>query len=216
MVGALKLMLALHGVLHRRGEDFAIGNIVRAAAGDGADAFDGKAQVGAGAFDFDEVGGFHGGLERLHAGLHLRVIEGADIEVKILEGLGAHAGALGHAGGWPAQDAPLGLLDPPVEHRLHLARDEFHLLRRHVAHLGDVIAAAHGDVGVHLFHLRELDGGGDFELLLLRVEGELAADPPVMHLHERHGADVACGADDGDGHFIGNLKRVDEHLFPRL
>ena len=45
-------------------------------------------------------------LERLHAGLQFAVVERADIEVEILERLGAHAGQLRHRWGRPAQHHP--------------------------------------------------------------------------------------------------------------
>ena len=47
-------------------------------------------------------------FEGLHGPAHFRVIEGADVEVEILEGLGAHLGHLGHGGRWASGGRPSG------------------------------------------------------------------------------------------------------------
>ena len=51
--------VALHGVLHGAGEDFAVGNVADAFALHRADALDAEAQIGAGRSDVDGVGFLH-------------------------------------------------------------------------------------------------------------------------------------------------------------
>jgi hypothetical protein len=72
-----------------------------------------------GAFDVDAVGAVHALLQGQHGPRHFRVIHCADVEVKILERLGAHAGPLGHARAGPAQHAPARLVDAVIHHRTH-------------------------------------------------------------------------------------------------
>ena len=90
--------VAFDGVFDGGGEDLSVRDVVVAAGGEGGDAFDGEAEVGAGAGDVDLVGGFHELFEGVHGGDEGLVVEEADLEVEVLEGFGAHAGLLGHGG----------------------------------------------------------------------------------------------------------------------
>ncbi len=91
--------VAFDGCFDGASIDLAVGNIAFAEAWHDADAFDAEAQVRPRAFDVDLVGAAHQGLERLHCALHGVVVDpGADVEVVVLERLGAHPGGLGHGG----------------------------------------------------------------------------------------------------------------------
>ena len=205
--------VALHRILHRTREDLAVGDVVRAAADDGGDALDAETQIGAGTFDLDAVGAFEAFLERGHAGLHLGVIQRADAEEEILECLGAHPGLLGHGGGRPAQHAPARVANPMVEHGLENFHGQSHALAGYVAHLGDVVAAAHGDVGVHALHPGQFDFLGQFVLRFRGAEEHLAGDAALVNLHEGKSALGTNGTDEGDGHFGRNVEGVEENFF---
>ena len=187
--------MPLDAFFHRAGENLAVRNVAVAAAGHRADVFDGETEVGAGAFEMNLVGAIHERFESGHAGSHAAVVERADIEEKILEGRGAHLRLLGHCGCGPAEDDPLGLVDAPVHNRPHFSRDELHFFVRHIAHLGDVVAAAHGDVGVHLFHAGELHGGRGVETGGFGTKGDFAREAGVVGLDERNGLAGADGTD---------------------
>ena len=202
--------VALHAVAHRAGEHLAVGDVVRAPAGDDADVLDGKAQVRARPGDLDLVRAGHALLERFHAGDHPGVVERADAEVEVLEGFRTHAGLLGHGRGGPAQHAPAGFLDPVVDDRAHELHGEVHLVAGHVAHLGDVVAAADGDVGLHLLHAGEFELGHDGVLGLVGVAEHLAGDARLVDGHQRQGPGGAGGADERDGHGLGDVEAVEQ------
>ena len=105
--GRVEEDVALHGILHRAAENFAVGNVAIAAANHRADALDAEAQIGAGPFDFHAIGFVHERLQRFHARLQFPVIERADLEIEILERLRAHAGELRHGRRRPAQAPPI-------------------------------------------------------------------------------------------------------------
>ncbi len=109
-----------------------------------------------GTLDLHPVGFLHACLQRRHRARHLRVVHGADLEIEILERLGAHAGALGHARGGPAQHDPLGLADTVVQDRAQRARVKREHVGLHIGGLIDVGAPAQGDVSLHLFHAEQL------------------------------------------------------------
>ena len=46
------------------------------------------------------------------------------------------------------------------------------------------------------------------------AEGELAGDAGLMDLDEGEGAGGADGADEGDGHLLGDIKGIDRAPFP--
>ena len=163
-----------------------------------------------GPFDLDAIGLVHQRLQRLHARLELAVVERADVEVEILERLRAHAGELRHRRRRPAQHDPFRFLHPLVLHRAHFLRDQLHLLGRHIGQLGDVVAAAQADVGVHLFHARELVNRGEIELPLRRFERELARDAAALDLGERNRACFSRGADERDRHLVRHVERLDQ------
>src|ERR1044071_10455995 len=96
-------------------ENLAIRNIASAFAHFGADTFDAECQFCARPLDTNRIGPLHAPMQRQHRAGHAPIIHRTNIEIKILEGLGAHAGALSHAGSWPAQHTPAGLVDAVVE-----------------------------------------------------------------------------------------------------
>ena len=208
--------MALDAFFHRAGKHFAVGDVAVAAASHGADVFDGKSEVGAGALDVDLVGAVHQGFERGHARGHAAVVECANVEVKILERRGAHLRLLGHGGRGPAEDDPFGLVDAPVHDGPHFPGDELHFFIRHIAHLGDVVAAPHGDVGLHFFHAREFQGRGSVEPDGFRAESKLAGQACVVVLDERNRAAIARGADQSHADRIGNIEEIDENFFTGL
>ena len=213
MLGTLKVTWPSTLFFHGAGKNLAVGDVAVAAAGHGADVFNGEAEVGAGAFEVDLVGAVHERFERGHAGGHAAVVERADIEKEILERGGAHLGLLGHGGRGPAEDDPLGFVDAPIHDRPHFSGDELHFCIGHIAHLGDVVAAAHGDVGVHLFHAGELHTGGGVESIGLGAEGEFTREAGVVILDERNSFAGTDGADQRHADRVGHIEEVDEDFF---
>ena len=208
--------MALDALLHGAGKNLAVRDVAVAAAGDGADVFDRKAEVGAGTLEVNLVGAVHEFLECCHAGSHAAVVERADLEVKILERRRAHLRLLGHGGRRPAEDDPLCLVDAPVHDRTHGTGNETHFFIRHIGHFSDVVAAAHGDVGLHFFHAGEFYGAGHLELLCFGSESHFTADAGVVVLHERHSSAGAGGADECDGDVFRCIENVDQHIFAGL
>ena len=80
----------------------------------------------------------------------------------------------------------------------------------------DVVAAADGDVGVHLLHPREFMDGGQVELPLGGVERELAIDAGVLNLRERDRARFSRRANERDGHFVRHIECFDQDGFVPL
>ena len=152
--GAVEADDAVDAVAHGGGEDFAVGDVHFAVAADGGDVFDAESEVGfAGAFKADFVGSLHELFERLHGPAHFGVVERADVEIEILERLGAHLGHLGHRRMRPAEDAPAGFGDADVV--VDFFPDggfvEFLLVGGDVGKFGDVGVAAGADVALRRF-----------------------------------------------------------------
>ncbi len=103
---------------------------------------DREPQVGFRPGDMDVLRGLHALDERVEAPGEPGIIEVADVEVEVLERLGAHAGLLGHAGVGQPEHAPLRLLDPAIEVDRLLVKGvvQIHLLAGNVGHLVDVRA----------------------------------------------------------------------------
>jgi hypothetical protein len=76
-----------------------------------------------------------------------------------------------------------------------------------VGGLGDVLAAADGDVGGHVFHAGEFVPRGEIELIGGGGEGDLAGDAGLVNLDEWERAGGASGADEGDGHLRPGCQR---------
>ena len=100
----------------------------------------------------DLVGILHAFLEGGHAFGHSSVVHATGVEVECLEGLGAHAGLLGHGGRRPAENAPFGLLHAPVEDRLEDADGPLEILLREIGRLEYIFGTTQGDIGVHGLH----------------------------------------------------------------
>ena len=103
----------------------------------------------------DAVGACESGDEGVHGGAHFGVVEVADVVVEILEGAAAHICKLCHGAVWIAQHDPFAVVDAFIEHvgvGFVLQSDA---LFWHVGVFRDVVTGAHGDVGVHAFHLFE-------------------------------------------------------------
>lgn len=94
------------GFFDRAAKALAIRDVTFTVAGDGSDAFDAKAEIGAGADEADAVGAIHEIDEGLGGFLHPRIIEGADFEVEVFKGNGGLVGHLGHSGSWPPECGP--------------------------------------------------------------------------------------------------------------
>jgi hypothetical protein len=107
---------AVHGIFHRAGKHFAVGNVAVALAHLRADALDAEVKVRAGRFEMDAVR-FSSSLFSGTIAAHLRVIHRADVEIQILERLRAHARRLRHARRGPAQHAPARLVHAIILHR---------------------------------------------------------------------------------------------------
>ena len=92
-------------------------------------------------------------VERLHRAGHLAVVERADIEVEVLERLGAPPGGLRERRRRPAEHDPLGVVDAAIGDGLPPELlVEGHLLGGDVAHFQRIFRAANPDVGVHSQH----------------------------------------------------------------
>ncbi len=171
--------------------------------------------VSAGAFETDLVGAVHQVLERLHGAAHFCVVEGADVEVEILERFGAHLGHLRHGRAWPAEDDPAGFLDADflVDGFPEMLFVEFLLVGRDVGEFGNVGVAARADVALHVFHLEALDAGGEFPLLGCAGEHEGAVDFVAFKEDERAAAGGGGAADEGFGESVGDVDGFDEDVF---
>ena len=104
------LKRAVDGIFYGARKHFAIGNVAIARARDGGHPFDAETQIGAGRFEVHVLGFGHSLDERLHGLGHSAVVEGAHVEIKILERLGAHIGRLRHTRRGPAQHDPTSLV----------------------------------------------------------------------------------------------------------
>lgn len=209
----VELDVSLNGIFDGGGEAFAVGDVALAEAGFGPDSFDGEAKVGAGALDVDLVGAFHEVDEGLHGALHFGVVDaGADAEVEVFEGFGAHAGGLGHGWKRPAEDDPAGVLDALFEvDGLEVELfGEIDILLRDVRHLCDVVGAADTDVALDIFHALEINLGHEVKLIFRRVLLECAADLFVVGLGEGDAAGFGDGFDEGGGEFGGDVEGFDE------
>jgi len=87
---------AVDAVAHRGGEHLAVGDVELTVARNRGDAFDREVEFGTGSDDPHFVGFVHAVRERLHRPGHFGVVHGADVEVEILEVLGAAVRLLGH------------------------------------------------------------------------------------------------------------------------
>ena len=157
-------------------------------------------------------------LERLHRPAHLGVIQRADVEVEILEGLGAHLRHLGHRGRGPAQDDPARLVDADVA--MDLVPDalfvEFLLVHGHVGKLRDVGVAPEADVAGDALHLLLFDLGDEVPLFGRAGVHQGAVDFVGLEQHDGPAARGAADADDLLGEIVGNVDGFDEHVLAGL
>lgn len=167
-------------------------------------------EVGTGAFDVDAVGAVHEFFESGHAGLHAGVIEGADAEVEVFEGFGAHAGLLCHGGGRPTEDNPFGFLDAPVLNGAHDFCGEVEFIGWHVGVFKNILRAAEANVGLHVFDALEFDLFAEEELRFGDAKHDFALNFADVSLDEWGGAAGADGADEFNGHGFGDVGGVDE------
>ncbi len=207
---------AVHAVFDGGSEDFAIGDVHFAGAGVRGHAFDGEAEVGAGAGDADAIGAHHAGGEFVHGNAELGVVCQAAAEVEVFECFGAHAGSLGHAGGGPAQDTPFGFADAVVVHRAHVALGQGHFVGGDAGVFEAVVAASDGDVGIHGLHFGEFKTG-DGGVLFIGGTGEhFAGDAAVAQVDVGVGSGGADGADEFDADFIGGINDFEQDVFAGL
>lgn len=180
--GGVEVDLAIDGVFDGRREDFAVRDVVGAVGHESLEAFDAEFEVGAVAFDVDVFGLVHEAFEGAHSGHEFFVIEEADFEVEIFEGLGAHSGLLRHGGVGPAEDAPTGFVNALVKDGAHFCADELHVFGGDIGEFGDVMGAANGNVGVHSFHLGKGDLGNFVVLRFGGTEVEFPDDGGLMDI----------------------------------
>ena len=203
--------VALHGIFHRTTEDLAIGNVAVAAANDGGDSLDAETQIRSRPFDLHPIGFFHQRFERFHPGLQFSVIEGADLEIEILKRFRAHAGQLRHRRRGPAQHDPLRFLHALVLHRAHFFRDQLHLFDRDVGQFADIVAPADRDIGIHLFHPRELVHRRQVRAAARsHSSASSRLTRAALDLRERNRARFPRGADERDRHFIRRIEGFDQ------
>ena len=198
-------------VLDRTGEHLAIGDVAQAAAFLRPDALDREVQIRAGTLEVHPVGAAHEISERLHAWLHATVVQRADPEIKILEGLGAHAGLLGHGGSGPAQHHPLCVVHAVVLHRLHQPGDQLGPGGRYVGGLEDIGRTAQRDIGVHLLHAGEFHRGMRRVLGLDRLLHQFAGHAGVVEQRKWQGAAPPGGTDESHHHGFRHVKGLDQH-----
>lgn len=192
------------------GEDFAVWDVVVAAAGDCGDIFDGEFEVGGGGCDFDLVGFFHEGFEGFHTGGHAGVVEGADFEEEVFEGFGAGLGLLGHGVGGPAEDDPFGFIDTLVLGGFEGFESLSDGFWGDVGGFEDVVGAAEGDIGVHFLHTVEFEIVPGLKFLLGAGFEEFAGDGGLLEGDEGVGSAVSGGLDEGDDDVVGDVLGVDE------
>ena len=149
----------------------------------------------------------------LHPGPHPRVVERADLEVEVLEGLRAHRAP---AGPWPAVGQRRTThfvlftrwsMTGFISRLTSCTRDE-----GTSDGLEDVVRAAERDVGVHLLHPRELD---------LRERARTAPPRPRAPSRARSAPGgsgrtgrrpaLPRGADERDHHGVRHVEGVDQH-----
>ena len=124
------------------------------------------------------VGFGHEFFERSHGFSKFAIIQGANIEVEILEGVGAHLGLLSHRRGRPAQNDPLGFGHSHLKmHRLDpMAFIQFDRGGGHVGEFCDIAATAQADIGLHLLHTIGLAFADCLHRLFLPGLDQLALD----------------------------------------
>ena len=207
---------ALDAVFDRAREDLAVGDVAQTAASLGADALDRESQIGARTLEMHAVGLVHQVFERLHARAVAAVVEGADAKEEVFERLGAHARLLRHGARRPAEDDPLGLVHPVVEHRLHELGDELDTIRGHVGRLEDVIRPAGRDVGVHLLHAGQFEVGRELVLLHAGTLEQFAGEAGALEIDIGDRPERPGGAHHGQHEGVWHIVGVDQHAFAFL
>ena len=127
--------------------------------------------------------------ERFHGLFHGAVIDaGADIEIEIFKSLGAHPRRLRHRAVRPAEHDPacLGHAHVLVHRRPPVPLVHRHLLLGHVAHLGDVVAAANADVALAGFHTLAFDLADELHLLVAGGAIQCALHLLLIRAHQRY------------------------------
>ena len=158
----------------------------------------------------------HEGFEGFRHGVgHAGVVHGADVEEVIFEGLGTHFGHLGHGGGGPAEDDPLGFVDADVF--VDAGPDgffvEFLFVARDVGDFGDVGVAAEADVSLDGFHLEFFDGGDGVPLVFRAGEHEGAVDLVGFEEDEGLAAGLGAVADEFFGEIVGDVDGFNDNFF---
>ena len=176
---------AVHGVLDRSGVDFPVRDVSLPVAFDGPDALYGKAEVGPGSLDPYPVGPVHQVHQGIHGFAHLPVVQGADVEVEVLECFLAASGQLGHGSVGIAKDHPLGLVDPVVQGRLGQLVVHVQLFGGHVGQFGCVGAGPDGDVGLHALHLSQGDLVHEPDLVFAAAQEQFSGDDGISHFRKR-------------------------------
>lgn len=207
---------AVHAVLHRCGEDLAVRDVHFPGAWDGGHALYAECQVRTGTDDVYPVGLHHACCQFVHGLPELVVVGQAAAEVEVLEGLRAHAGSLCHAGGGPAQHAPLGFAHAPVVNGAHVPHGQLHGGGGDGGVLEAVAPAANGDVGVHVFHFCQFQTGYAFVLFIGGSCQHLAGHAAVAEVDVGVPAGLAHGSDELDGDFIGRIDDFQQDMFSRL
>ena len=88
-----------------------------------------------------------------------------------------------------------------------------HAVGGDVGIFGDVVAAADGDIGVHVLHLGEQVFGENLVLGVFRAFHHFAGDAALMELHERQRALGPDLADEREADGVGHVVEVDKDLF---
>lgn len=217
--GGVEVDDAVHALTHGRGEDFAIRDVHLAVAGDRGDALDAEGQIRVvRPLQAHLVGRHHPLGQRLHRLGHLAVVHRADIEVVILERLGAHLGHLRHRRARPAQHAPARLGDPHLA--MHFLPDgllvELLLVGRDVGQFRDVRISPCADVAVGLLHLPFLDVGDDLPLCFRPRHHERPLHLVGFQQHDRQPAGLRDSSDDRVRERVRHIDRLQQQAFAGL
>ncbi len=207
---------AVDAVAHGGGVDFAIGDVAVAAAGNGGYAFDGEAEVGAGAGDADSVCLFHELLEVQHGIAHGGVVCQAAAEVEVFEVFGAHAGSLGHAGGGPGENGPFAAVAGDIAGGFEMAADDLHAFAGHIGAFEGVGIGVEADVHLHVFGALQAVAAIEFVLFIGGAGGEFFGDEGVREVDVGDASRAAYGADEFDDHGIGDVLHAEVYMLAGL
>ena len=95
----------------------------------------------------------------------------------------------------------------------HAVHDGFHLSCWHVAGFADIMGTADGDVGIHVFHFRELVFGDDGILVIGGTDRHFTGDAAIFKFNDGDGFFGTDFADQAEANFLWHIKQVEHDFF---